>query len=66
MWPKNAFDEWREFWGFDTKKIIIDLAKNEQTIMELENMLSMFIFQIAKKDGSLYPPTSYESLNAIL
>lgn len=22
MWAKNAFDEWWEFWGFNTKKSI--------------------------------------------
>jgi hypothetical protein len=26
MWAKNAFDEWWEFSGFDTKKSIIYLA----------------------------------------
>jgi hypothetical protein len=61
MWAKNAFDEWWEFWDFDTKKSIIYLAKDEETMMELEDMLSMFILQIAKNDGSLNLPTNYES-----
>jgi hypothetical protein len=43
MWAINAFDWWWEFWGFDTKKSIIDLAKDENIFMELVDMLSMFI-----------------------
>jgi hypothetical protein len=50
MWAKNAFDEWWDFWDFDTKKFIIYLAKDEQTMMELEDMLSTFILPIAKND----------------
>jgi len=38
MWAKNAFDEWWEFLGFNTKKSIIYLVKDEQTMMELEEM----------------------------
>jgi len=38
MWAKNAFDEWWEFSGFDTKKSITYLAKDEQIMMELEDM----------------------------
>jgi hypothetical protein len=50
---KNVFDEWRVFCGFDTKKSIIDLLEDESSI---KDMLSSFILQVAKKDGSLYLP----------
>jgi hypothetical protein len=49
MWAKNAFDEWWEFWGFDTKNFIIDLAKDEQTIMELEDMVIHVHFSNCKE-----------------
>jgi hypothetical protein len=49
MWAKNAFDEWWEFWGFDTKKSIIYVAKYEQTMMELEDMLSMSFFKLQRR-----------------
>jgi hypothetical protein len=38
MWAKNTFHEWWEFLGFNTKKSIIYLAKDEQIMMELEDM----------------------------
>jgi predicted nucleic-acid-binding Zn-ribbon protein len=49
MWAKNAFDKWWELWGFDTKKFIIDLAKDEQTIMELEDMVVHVHFSNCKE-----------------
>jgi len=60
MWAKNAFYEWREFWGFDTTKSIVDLLKNEHNGMELVDMLSMFVLQVVKNDGKLYLPINYK------
>jgi hypothetical protein len=60
---KNAFDEWRLFCGFDTSKFIIDLFEDEGSIKDLVDMLFSFFLQVAKKDGSLYPPTRYISLS---
>jgi hypothetical protein len=42
------------FCGFDTTKSIVDLSKDEGLIKDLVDMLSSFILQVAKKDGSLY------------
>ncbi len=53
MWAKNAFDEWWEFWGFNTKKSIANMAEDGKIIMELMDMLAMFICQVAKKDKIL-------------
>lgn len=53
MWAKNAFDEWWEFWGFNTKKLIANLVEDGKIIMELMDMLAMFIRQVAKKDEML-------------
>jgi hypothetical protein len=49
MWAKNAFDEWREFWGFDTKKFIIDLAKDEQTIWSWRTCCPCSFFKLQRK-----------------
>ncbi len=54
LWVKNVFDEWKLFCGFDTTKSIVDLSKDEGLIKDLVDMLSSFILQVAKKDGSLY------------
>ncbi len=53
MWAKNAFDEWQEFGGFNTKKSIANLVKDGKIVMELMDMLAMFILQVAKKDKML-------------
>jgi hypothetical protein len=53
MWAKNAFDEWREFWGFNTKKSITNLAEDGKIFMELMDMLAMLIHQVANKDKML-------------
>jgi hypothetical protein len=42
---------------------------DESIIMELMNMLAIFILQVAKKDNNVYLPTMYmyyESLNVTL
>jgi hypothetical protein len=59
MWAKNAFYESREFWNFDTTKPIVDLLKSEHNVMELVDMLSMFILQVVKNDDKLYSPINY-------
>jgi hypothetical protein len=58
LWVKNAFDEWKLFCGFDTIKSIVDIL-NKGLIKGLVDMLSSFILQVTKKNGSLYPPTKY-------
>jgi hypothetical protein len=32
LWVKNAFDQWKVFHGFDTKKSIINLSKDESYV----------------------------------
>jgi hypothetical protein len=51
--------------GFDTTKSIVDLLKNEHNVMELVDMLSMFILQVVKNDCKLYLPINYTSLYSI-
>jgi hypothetical protein len=54
MWVKNAFDELHEFWGFNIIKSIVDLSKDEQFVMVLDDMLAMSILQVTEKDDGLY------------
>jgi hypothetical protein len=54
---KNAFDKWRRFYGFGTKRSIANVSKDGNSIKELVDMLALFILKVAKKDGSLYPLT---------
>jgi hypothetical protein len=45
------------------------LELDESIVIELMNMLAMFILQVAKKDNKVYLPTMYmyyESLNVSL
>jgi hypothetical protein len=51
--------------GFDTNKYIADPSKNEHNVLELVDMLSMLILQMAQKDGNLYASTKYAPLNLI-
>ncbi len=55
---KNAFNEWQVFCDFDMQKSITNL-ENEKFIKYIVDMLSSFVLQVAKKDGSLYLPTKY-------
>jgi hypothetical protein len=32
LWVKNAFDQWKVLHGFNTKKSIIDLSKDESYV----------------------------------
>jgi len=62
LWAMNAFNEWRLIHGFDMAKSISNLFEYEGLIKDLVDMLSSFVLQVAKKDGSLYPPTMYNFL----
>ncbi len=57
LWAMNVFNEWRLFCAFDTRKSIIDMSKDEGSIKDLVGMLSSFVLQVARKDGSMYPQT---------
>jgi hypothetical protein len=47
----------RNFCGCDTKKSIANLFQNEDTINNLVDMVVLFVFQVAKNDDSMYPPS---------
>ncbi len=47
----------RNFCGCDTKKSIANLSQNEETINNLVDMVVLFVFQVAKKDASMYLPS---------
>ncbi len=51
---KHAFDKWRKFSGFGTKRSLANVLKDANFIKKLVDMLTLFILQVAKKDGSLY------------
>jgi hypothetical protein len=51
---KNAFDKWRKFCGFGTKRSIANVSKDGNSIKELMDMLALYILKVAKKDGYLY------------
>jgi hypothetical protein len=63
LWAKNIFDEWRFFHGFDTTKPIVNIFLNGDFIKDLADMLSSFVLQITKKDGTLYLPIKYYFLH---
>jgi hypothetical protein len=48
-WAKNAFNEWRVFYGFNTKKSSVDLSKDENFVMDIVKMLSCFVLQVVRK-----------------
>jgi hypothetical protein len=48
-WGKNAFNEWRVFCGFNMKKPNVDLFNDENFVMNIVDMLSCFVIQVAKK-----------------
>ena len=50
----NAFDEWRRFWGYSTKKYIGEMSE-EEDIRDFVKLLVEFVLQVNKQDGSLYP-----------
>jgi hypothetical protein len=56
LWAINAFNEWKVLRGLDTTRSIAYLLKDEYFVKDLVDMISSFILQVAKKDGSLYPP----------
>jgi hypothetical protein len=59
IWAKNAFDEWRRFYGYKTNMSIADMLKKETSIKGLVDMLCLFVLQVAKKGTNMYPPTKY-------
>jgi hypothetical protein len=61
LWVKNAFDEWKQFRGFDMTKLIANLSKDEGLVKNLVDMLSIFVLHVVEKDNSLCPPTKYTS-----
>jgi hypothetical protein len=56
----NAFEKWRKFYGHDIERSITYWFKNEEAVMKPMDMLSLFVFEIAKKVGNLYLPTKCE------
>jgi len=46
-WAKNAFNEWRVFCGFNMEKSSVDLFKDENFVMDIVDMLSCFVLQVA-------------------
>lgn len=49
VWVKKTFDEWRKIWGYNIERSIVDLSKDKDIVMELVDMLSLFILMVAKK-----------------
>jgi hypothetical protein len=39
--------------NFEIERSLVDLLRNDDIVMELVDMLSLFVFQVAKKDDSL-------------
>jgi hypothetical protein len=57
LWVRNVFDECKVFRDLDITISIVDLLENEYFVKDLVDMLSSFVLQVAKKDGSFYAPT---------
>jgi hypothetical protein len=57
--PKMPLLSGVSFKGFDKSESIIIFRKVNNLSWFLVDMLVMFIPQVAKKDGSLYPPMKY-------
>ncbi len=49
LWAKNAFDELRQFCGFNITKLIVDLSKDEGLVKNLVDMLFTFVLQVVEK-----------------
>ncbi len=47
--------------GFDMTKFIANLSKDEGSVKNLVDMLSIFILHMVEKNDSLCPPTKYTS-----
>ncbi len=56
----NAFEKWRKFCGHDVERSITYWFENEEVVMKPMDMLFLFVFEIVKKVGNLYPPTKCE------
>ncbi len=48
-WAKNAFNEWTIFCDFNVKKSSVDLSKDENFVIDIVDMSSCFVLQVAKK-----------------
>jgi hypothetical protein len=48
-WAKNAFNEWRIFCVFGTKKFITNFFEDEGFVKQIVDM-SYFVLQVVKKD----------------
>jgi hypothetical protein len=61
LWAKNAFNEWKVFHSFDTRRSIANLLENESSIKNLVDVLSSLILQVVNKDGAciLQPSNFY-------
>ncbi len=53
LWVKNAFDESKQFHGFDTVKSVIGLCKDEYSINNLVDMLLTFVLQVTEENATL-------------
>jgi len=59
-WARKAFDDFRRFKGYSIELRIEDLSEAED-IIPLIDMLQLFMLQVAKRNGDLYPPGTYVS-----
>jgi hypothetical protein len=57
LWAINVFNGWKVLRGLDITRSIAYLLKDEYFRKDMVDMISSFVLQVAKKDGSLYPPT---------
>jgi hypothetical protein len=49
VWMKKTFYEWRKICSYNIERSIVDLSKEKDIVMELVDMLSLFILMVAKK-----------------
>ena len=52
-WAAKAFDDWRQFWRISTSKTVGDLSE-ELDLKPFAEILTRFILEVKKKDGSHY------------
>jgi hypothetical protein len=45
----------RQFQDYDIQKPIINLLEGEEIVKDLIDMLCLFVLQVTKKDGTIYP-----------
>jgi len=54
-WARKAFDEFRKFKEYSIESSIEDLSEAAD-VVPLVDMLQLFMLQVAKRNGELYPP----------